>query len=138
MVTVAIGAVKSIIPSAFDNSGAASPISLTSFSSIPASFPESQPISGERTSSRAPTSENSLLSAIALTTVRPIRPPAPPTTRRISPTRLAPILGQGESGAEQFVWLAAQREVAKLSEPGGWLRYIHCTRPLIPAPAELG
>src|SRR6185312_5411270 len=82
--TVATGAVKSMMPSAFASSGPASPASLIPFSGRPARTPASQPIRGERTSSSAPASENSLLSAIALTSVRPIRPPAPATIRRIS------------------------------------------------------
>ena len=102
--TVADGAVKSIMPSALSSSAAASPVSLTPFSGMPASVPASQPISGERASSSAPASAKSLLSAIALTSVRPIRPPAPATTSRISAMGLTPgtwgegIARQAEKG----------------------------------------
>src|SRR6185437_4267826 len=82
--SVALGAVKSTMPSAFESNGPASPVNLTPFSGSPASTPASQPTSGERASSMAPASTNSSLSAIALTSVRPIRPPAPATTSRIS------------------------------------------------------
>src|SRR5579862_698196 len=81
---VADGAVKSTMPSACSRNGRASPASFTPFSGVPASSPESQPISGERASSSAPASSKSLLSAIALTSVRPIRPPAPATTSRMA------------------------------------------------------
>ena len=88
--TVADGAVKSIMPSALSSSGPASPLSLTPFSGVPASVPASQPISGERASSSAPLSAKPLMSTIALTSVRPIRPPAPATTSRISAMGLTP------------------------------------------------
>ena len=65
-------------------SAAASPTSLTPFSGVPASVPASQPISGERASSSAPASVKPLASAMALTSVRPMRPPAPATIKRIS------------------------------------------------------
>ncbi len=82
--TVATGAVKSMMPSALSISAAASPTSLTPFSGVPASVPASQPISGERASSSAPASVKPLASAMALTSVRPMRPPAPATIKRIS------------------------------------------------------
>jgi hypothetical protein len=100
--TVADGVVKSIMPSALSSNGPASPLSLTPFSGVPASVPASQPISGERASSSAPLSAKPLMSTIALTSVRPIRPPAPATTSRISAIGLTPGT-KGEDIARQTV-----------------------------------
>ena len=101
--TVAAGTVKSMMPSALSSSAPASPASLTPFSGRPASMPASRPISGERASSSAPASAKPLLSAIALTSVRPMRPPAPATIKRISAMDQAPgsnVAGDGYSAAD--------------------------------------
>src|SRR6185437_3377057 len=96
--TVAAGAVKSMTPSILSMSEAGSLASLMLFSLMPASVPESQPIKGERASSSAPASVMPLLSAIALTSVRPIRPPAPATASRMSAMDRSPEHRGGIAG----------------------------------------
>jgi hypothetical protein len=54
------------------------------FSPTPASTPESCPMKGECGPSTAPASVTPSVSAIALTSVRPMRPPAPATINRMS------------------------------------------------------
>jgi hypothetical protein len=115
--TVAAGAVKSTMPSALSISAPASPTSLTPFSGMPASVPASQPISGERASSSAPASAKPLVSAMALTSVRPIRPPAPVTIKRMSAIVKLPV-GFGIAGRLAPCHLSQRERSARVSTPG--------------------
>src|SRR4051794_14869009 len=80
-----------MIPSAFSSSGAASPLKAIPFPPSPASSPASLPRSGEFAFSVAPASTSPGVSAIALTSVRPMRPPAPATISRMSDMELSPL-----------------------------------------------
>ena len=82
--TVAPGTVKSMMPSALSMSGAASAVSLTPLAPMPASSPASLPRSGEPAPSTAPASTRPLVSAMAFTSVRPMRPPAPAARRPVA------------------------------------------------------
>src|SRR5436190_8704248 len=82
--TVAAGIVKSRIASAAMVSGRTSLVTTTRFGGRPASTPESWPTCGEPSPSVAPTSASPDVSAIALMSVRPMRPPAPATMRPMS------------------------------------------------------
>ena len=82
--TVAAGTVKSTMPSAARLPGRTSLMTFTRLGGSPASTPESSPRNGEPSPSVAPASTSPGVSAIALTSVRPMRPPAPATISRMS------------------------------------------------------
>jgi len=82
--SVAAGMVNSISPSADLSSGAASLTTLIPFAPRSASSPASRPITAEPAASTAPASVTPLVTAIACISVRPMRPPAPAITNRIS------------------------------------------------------
>src|SRR6185312_8593678 len=82
--TVAAGTVKSTMPSALSRSDAASAVIVTPLAPMPASSPASLPRSGDPAPSMAPASARPLVSAMAFTSVRPMRPPAPATISRMS------------------------------------------------------
>ena len=82
--SVAPGMVNSIRPSAAFSSGATSLTTLMPFGPRPASSPASRPITAEPGASTAPASAKPLVAAMAWISVRPMRPPAPAITTRMS------------------------------------------------------
>src|SRR4029079_3741696 len=73
-----------MMPSALASIALASVPSLMLLAGRPASTPASWPSSAEPSPSSAPASTSPLVSAMARTSVRPIRPPAPATISRMS------------------------------------------------------
>ena len=94
--TVAAGTVKSTMPSAFAISGAGIARQLDA---VLADARRARRRPGRSAASRAPSSApasvRSLCSAIAFTSVRPMRPPAPATISRISAMMSSRISGDG-------------------------------------------
>src|SRR6202023_3854522 len=82
--SVAPGIVNSISPSADLRSDATSLATLMPFGPRPASSPASRPITAEPGASTAPASAKPLVAAMAWISVRPMRPPAPAITTRMS------------------------------------------------------
>ena len=95
--SVAAGMVNSIKPSAALRSGATSLVTLMPFGPRPANSPASRPITAEPGASTAPASAKPLVAAMAWISVRPMRPPAPAITTRMSAMNLSPVWG-GYSG----------------------------------------
>src|ERR1700733_4293603 len=105
--SVAAGRVNSIKPSACLSNGAASLTTLTPFEPRPASSPASRPITAESGASTAPTRAIPLVAAMAWINVRPMRPPAPAITTRIS--EFAAAMGLSSRAGYSGLGLCQQR-----------------------------
>ncbi len=86
------GAVKSTMPSALTTAASASSVTGTPSVPTPARSPASLPSAGEPARSSAAQTVTPSASVIALTSARPMRPPAPITTSRMSAIRFAPLV----------------------------------------------
>src|SRR5437764_2647797 len=109
--TVAAGIVKSRMASAAMVSGRTSLVTTTRFGGKPASTPESWPRCGEPSPAVAPTSARPGVSAIALMSVRPMRPPAPATISPMS-DMTSSVLRGGYSDAQAKCQLGLRAVVA--------------------------
>src|SRR5438067_1389827 len=108
------------MPSASERSGFGSSTNGISLAAIPASTPESWPISVPGCST-APASTTPSVSAMVLTSVRPIRPPAPTTIRRRSGMNRSP--GRGYDRGDPRVKVPATdfqigQAISRLRPPG--------------------
>src|SRR5262252_5512628 len=81
---VAAGTVKSRSPSAWASNGSMSVVTATPLLPSPASSPASRPMTADEAASTAPARIAPSVAAMAWTSVRPMRPPAPATISRMS------------------------------------------------------